>query len=168
MESKKQTHIAGWALVVSILSLAVTTIMAINQHKENIEVVVEKFFITEVNLEENLINCELEVIVANTSHTTTSLLKAKAYRNHSGLKAMEELDVSTTPVMPITLIQGGAERMVMHCQYRLDETEVAILNNNDSPLQALDGQRISVRVYSAKGATYISSARFDNAVLAIS
>lgn len=72
MESKKQTYIAGCALAVSIISLIVTIVMAINQYKENIEVVSDKIYITELNLENGTIGCEIDVIVANTSHTTTS------------------------------------------------------------------------------------------------
>lgn len=165
MESKKQTYIAGCALAVSIISLIVTIVMAVNQYKENIEVVSDKIYITELNLENGTIGCEIDVIVANTSHTTTSLLKSEAYKSFSGFKSSEKLTVTTTPDMPLTLIQGGAEKMVLCCQYQLDDTEISGLKSGENISDILANQWISVRVYSAKGTCYSSSARFKNAIL---
>ena len=165
MESKKQTYIAGCALAVSIISLIVTTITAINQYKENIEVVSDKIYITELNLENGTIDCEIDVIVANTSHSTTSLLRSDAYRSFPGFKSSEKLQVSTAPDMPLTLIQGGAEKIVLYCQYRLDDTEISALKGGGSFSDVLAKQWISIRVYSAKGACYSSAARFENAIL---
>ena len=164
MENKKQTYIAGCALAVSIISLIVTIVMAINQYKENIEVVSDKLYISELNLEDGTIACEIDIIVANTSHTTTSLLKAKAYKSFSGFKSSKELIVTTMPDMPLTLIQGGAEKIVLCCQYQLDDAEVAALKSGGTISEILVNQWISIRVYSARGTCYSSSARFENAI----
>lgn len=129
MESKNQTYIAGCALAVSIISLIVTIVMAINQYKENIEVVSDKIYIAELNLENGTIGCEIDVIVANTSHTT-SLLKSEAYQSFSGFKSSEKISVTTVPDMPLTLIQGGAEKIVLCCEYQLDDTEISALAGN--------------------------------------
>lgn len=164
MESKKQTYIAGCALAVSILSLIVTVIVAISQYTENIEVVSHNFYITELNLDNGTIDCKIEVIVANTSHSTISLLRAKAYRMFSGFKSSEELVVSTVPDMPLTLIQGGAEKIVLYCQCKLDETEISALKDGGNILDIMAKQSISIQVYSAKGSCYSSVARFKDAV----
>lgn len=164
MEKKKQTYISGCALAVSVLSLVVTIVMAVNQYKENIEVITDKMYVSVIDLESGILDCEIEVIAANTAHTTISLLRTAAYKPVSGFKAAEELIISTEPDMPLTLIQGGAEKMVFHCQYQLDESAIAALESGQSISDILAKEWISVRVYSAKGTCYSSTARFENAV----
>ena len=86
MESRKQTYIAAFALIVFIISLAITYI---NEYRENLEVVAENISIVSTDTENNILNCEIELIVANTSRHTVPLIKCKAYKTYSGLKSAE-------------------------------------------------------------------------------
>ena len=61
MESRKQTYIAAFALIVSIISLAITYI---NEYRENLEVVAENISIVSTDTENNILNCEIELTLS--------------------------------------------------------------------------------------------------------
>ncbi len=164
MEERKQTYIAAWALVVSIISLAVTVIIAINQYKEKIEVVAEKVYIESSNIDDGYIDCRIELIVANTSNNTVSLVKSDIYRSYPGFRASEEIEVSMQPGLPLTLIHGGAERVTMCCKYYLSEEDKNAVQNGTDLSHILQGKWLSVRIYSAKGKCYSIPARLNTAV----
>ena len=163
MESRQKNKIAIYALIVSILSLAMTIIMAIYQYKENIEIVVDTVKITDINLDSYEMDCQFDIIIANTSHSTTSLLRSKGYKTYSGFRASKELKIWMEPSLPITLIQGGAEKITMKCQYLLDDEEAAAIKSGKTISDVLDGHWVSIRLYTAKNHIYYANAKLGDA-----
>lgn len=163
MESGLQRKISICALIVSILSLAFTVITSIYQYKENIEVVVGAFDIVAIDLDDRSIECQVEIIVANASHATTSLLQIKGYIYHPGFQPAEPVEVELHPNLPITLVQGGAERLVANCKYSLNDEQLSALERNENIQTVLKDDSISIRLFSTKDKCYYANARFENA-----
>lgn len=159
-ESKKQTHIATMALVVSILSLAVTIIMAFNEYKENVEVIPGNIRVISMDTENKVLNCEVEVIVANASHSSVPIISAKVYKTSSGLKKAEEMTISLPDEWPITLIAGGAQKTVIKCEYKLSDDEISALQSDGGINDAFRKQWLSVRIYTTKPSPYYGNAKF--------
>lgn len=120
MESKKQTIVAILALIVSTLSFAVSVFVARSQYLEKIEVVAGPCYVTDIDLEGGIISCQSEVIAANTSHSTTSILGGEVYSSQSDFRSSDQLDSSLGVQLPNTLIQGGAEKLPFTFQFLLD------------------------------------------------
>lgn len=159
VESRKQTYIATLALIVSIISLAVTYI---NEYRENLEIVADSINIVSVDSDKRIVNCEIEIIVANTSQHTVPLLRYKAYKVSSGFKnPAKEIQVTTEPEFPLTLISGGAEKILLKCEYSLDNDVINIKNKKEL-YEFLKKQWISIRIYTAKSSPYTATARFEN------
>ncbi len=159
-ESKKQTYIATMALVVSIISLAVTIIMAFNEYKENVEVIPGNIHIISVDMDNKVLNCEIEVIVANVSHSSVPIISAKVYKTGSGLKKAEEMNISLPDEWPITLIAGGAEKTIIQCEYKLNDDEISALQSYSGIDEAFGKQWLSVRIYTTKPSPYYGNAKF--------
>lgn len=163
MKNTFERKISTAALIVSILSLAATILLTVAEYKENIEVVTGKVFISSVDLDDRIIYCEVELLVANPSRTSTSVLYAKGYKYFPGFRATEEFNISAEPDLPIMLIQGDAEKIIVQCQYPLEEEELLALQNGTNPSDALDGYGMQIRIYSIKNKMYSDSViRFDN------
>ena len=165
MENKKQTYISELALVVSIVSLIVTIVIAVKQYKENIIVVTDKFSISNIDLENGIVDCNIDVIVANTSLRTASLLRYKVQRSSAGLKAAKEIESTASKELPLTLIQGSAEKLTIYCRYALQPEEILALSNGGSITHILKKCWIGIQFDSAKEKTYFSTARFEDSVL---
>lgn len=159
-ESKKQTYIASLALVVSIISLAVAIIMAINEYKENIEVIPGNIQIISADMDKKVLNCEIEVIVANESHSSVPIIRARVYKTGPGLKKAEEMNISLPDEWPITLIAGGAEKTKIQCEYKLSDDEVSALLSDNGIDEAFEKQWLSVRIYTTKSSPYYANAKF--------
>lgn len=121
MESKKQTIVAILALIVSTLSLVVSIFVARSQYQENIEVVAGPCYISDMDLESGIINGQAEVIVANTSYSTTSILRSEVFSSQFGFNPDKQSDSSLRAELPITLIQGGAEKISFSFRSLLDD-----------------------------------------------
>lgn len=164
MENKQQNRISICALVVSIISLLVTIIMSYNQYKENIQAVVETTNITSIDVNSRIVNCQAEIIVANTSHSTTSLIRSECYKMYPGFFAPgpKKLKYSLDPNLPITLFQGGAEKITVKCQYPLDDNELSAIKNGKNVSTALSDHIISIRLYSANNHEFGTNVRFND------
>ena len=165
MESKKQTIVAILALIVSTLSLAVSIFVARSQYLENIEVVSGPCNITNMDLERGIISCRAEVTVANTSYSTTSILRSEVYSSRSGFHPSKQLDSSLESKLPITLIQGGAEKISFTFQLLLDNETLLNMNGNEDFAVALKKYNVSIRFYSAKNHCYYTNIHIKDAVL---
>lgn len=160
-ESKKQTYLATIAIIISVLSLLTTIIIATNEYKENIEVVVDDISVS--GIDNGVAKCDITVIVANTSHSTTSLIDAEIYTAYVGLRASEIIENACISDLPITILQGGANRVTVTCEYPLDIEDQNALAAGEQLSVVLKNQMISIRFYSAKRHMYSSIARFENA-----
>lgn len=165
MESKKQTTVAILALIVSTLSLAVSIFVARSQYLERIEVVSGPCYITDINLETGIISCRSEVTVANTSYSTTSILRSGVYSSQSGFHPSKQLNSSLETKLPITLIQGGAEKVSFTFRFSLDDETSLSINSGEDFSTALQKYYISVRLYSAKNHCYSTNIHIKDAVL---
>lgn len=159
MENRKQTYIAALALIVSVISLVITYI---NEYRENIEIVADDINIVSIDVDNNTIDCEIDIIVANTSQHTVPLLKYKAYKSYSSFKQSKELEVITEPEFPLTLISGGAEKILLKCVYKMDDDTLINIKNKKELFEILKKQCISVRIYTSKSSPYTVNARFKN------
>lgn len=158
-ESKKQTYLATIAIIISVLSLLTTIIIATNE--ENIEVIVDDISVSAID--NGVAKCDITVIVANTSHSTTSLIDAEIYTAYVGLRASEKIENAYISDLPITILQGGANRVTVTCEYPLDIEDQNALAAGEQLSVVLKNQMISIRFYSAKQHMYSSIARFENA-----
>lgn len=159
-ESKKQTLIATMALIVSIISLVATIIIAHNEYKENVEVIPEHINIVSADLDDKVLNCEIELIVANTSHSSVSIIKAKVYKTYSGFKESEEMNIVLPDEWPITLIAGGAAKISLKCEYKLDEKELSAIQSSSELDNIFEKRWLSVRIYTTKTSPYYGNAKF--------
>lgn len=165
MESKKQTIVAILALIVSILSLLVSISVARRQYQEIIEVVAGPCYINDMDLESGIINGQAEVIVANTSYFTTSILRSKVLSSQPGFNPAIEIDSTLEAQLPITLIQGGAEKISFSFQFLLDDETIDKLKNGEDYASSLKGCFISIQFYSAKNHNYYASIRIKDAII---
>lgn len=150
-------------IIISILSLLVSIFMARIQFTENIEVVNGEITITSVNIDDKIMECKVDIIVANTAYSTTSLLNTKVYKNYVGFRSSEQIVIQTDPDMPITLTQGSAAKISVKCRYPLEEEEILEFSNCGDIIVALNSRSLSIRLYSAKDKTYYTNAYFDRA-----
>ena len=165
MESKKQTTVAILALIVSTLSFAVSVFVARSQYLERIEVVAGPCYVTDMNLESGTVSCQAEVIAANTSHSTTSVLRGAVYSSQSGFRSSDQLESSLGAQLPITLIQGGAEKVSFTFQFSLDDETIGQLKDGGDSVEAMKKYRISIRFYSAKNRLYSTMILMKDAIL---
>lgn len=165
MESKKQTIVAILALIVSTLSLVVSIFVARSQYQENIEVVAGPCYISDMDLESGIINGQAEVIVANTSYSTTSILRSEVFSSQSGFNPDKQSDSSLRAELPITLIQGGAEKISFSFQFLLDDETIVKLKNGEDFASSLKKYHISIRFYSAKNHCYSANIHIKDAIV---
>ena len=161
-ETKKQTHIAILALIVSIISLAVTIIIALNEYRENVEVIPRNIRIISLDMEKKVLNCEIDVIVANVSHSSVPIIDAKVYKTGSGFEKAEKIKMSLPDEWPITLIAGGAEKIIIQCEYPLSDDEISALQSDSRIDKAFEKQWLSVRIYTTKSSPYYGTVEFDD------
>lgn len=165
MESKKQTIVAILALIVSTLSFAVSVFVARSQYLEKIEVVADPCYITDIDLESGIVSCQAKVIAANTSHSTTSVLRGEVYSSQSGFHSSHQLESSLGAQLPITLIQGGAEKLLFTFQFLLDDETIGRLKDGEGFAETMKRYYISIRLYSAKNHLYSTSIFIKDAIL---
>lgn len=155
--NNKQLQISKLALFVSALSLLLSAAIAFNQYKEKVEVVMDELRVASIDFEEGYVTFEADVILANTSQSTISLMRSDVYVNGNKQK------ITTTPDMPISLVQGYAEKVMVNFRYKLSAEEQAALKKGEQPAEALKKAGASLRFFSARKKSYSVYLRFSEA-----
>jgi hypothetical protein len=148
----KANNIPRLALIISILSFILALVTAVNQYREKVEVIVERIDV--VSIDGDVISLKADVIVANTSQSAISLIESSAYCN--GM-----LETEAEPDLPLSLVQGYAERVSVYLAYTLSDKEFAKLQSGASGSDLFGSKWMSVRFKSAKGKIYSDSYRLD-------
>lgn len=153
----RQKEISIVALIVSVLSLILSAYLGIREYKEKAEIVVDDIEVDDANLEGgNYIVFRADIIVANMSKPTISFIKGVA---HVG---WDEYELQTLPELPISLVQGYANKMSVRFKYPLSSEQVSELISGGKLDEVVD-HNISIQLRSAKRKIYSGTfTRLDN------
>ena len=80
-------------------------------------------------------------------------------------RSSDQLDSSLGAQLPITLIQGGAEKVSFTFQFSLDDETIGELKDGGDFAEAMKKCRISIRFYSAKNRLYSTMILMKDAIL---
>lgn len=137
------------ALIISTLSLVLSAYFGFRDFKEKAVVLVNDIEVDAVDLERgNYIDFSAEVIVANISKTTMSFIKASAY------VGWNECELLNTPEIPITLVQGYADKIKICFRYPLSKEQVEELVSGNEIDEVLSHKTISIHLQSARNKSF--------------
>jgi hypothetical protein len=147
-------RIAKAALAVSILSFILALVTAVNQYRENVEVVIDDISVLSVN--DNVISLEAEAVVANTSQFTVSLMESSVFLGGN------VIDAEVIPEVPVSLISGYAEKVSVRFMCTFSTDKLSEWENGSSLDDVLNTEIISIRFKSAKRKMYSGSFKLEN------
>lgn len=140
------------ALIVSVLSLVLSAYLGLREFKEKAEIVVNNAEVVSADLEgDGYIDFSVDIIAANISKPTISFIKASAYVGR------DECELQTSPELPISLIQGYAEKISIRFRYQLSPEQVSDLISGEELPEALGTRSMSIRLQSATKRMYFGT-----------
>ena len=144
-----EKYISIIALGVSVLSLLLSAFLGFREYNEKVVIEVNSAEIVSVDLEGgDYIDFSADIIVANTSKPTVSLIKESAYIG------WDEYEIQSSPELPLSLVQGFADKINVRFRYSLSKEQVSNLINGEELDKGLNHNHISIHLGSATNKTY--------------
>lgn len=131
--SMKKEHIPILALLISAVSLLVSIASIYIQYKEELIITEGVKVCSEIDLESKSLQCEIELMLSNTSHTPFSIITCEVR------KGWQNYTFTTSRELPILLSQGESEKLTVYVNYPLSDDDIAILQNSNNDLSTLKG-----------------------------